>query len=396
MGLTDQAIKSVVPDASLTLLTAALKGKTRSNGGLNVVDLKHILHLCNPAAVKPSKRADIVACLKVHVDGLSVVAPSLLPPPLQVPRVPKEPKLKLYFPVKNTYEHTSEQCDEYLAGMYDIVFSTSPDIHTPADCAQSFTQTAKVMKHLRLLRTELLDSLHVDSCIIFVQSEQHMACSQFMITGPRDTPYDNGLFHFQMNLPSTYPNVSPKVTMLNTGGGRYRANPNIYASGKVCLNLLGTWGENVWKASSSNLCQVLIAIQGQILNEYPLRNEPGYEKSSNNDIDLYNAVIRIYTIKLGMTEMMRHPPIGFEAAIACYFTGPKKLEIAEQLLTWIAAAKSITLEAMTGRSGYITGESFVGAQYNNSGLRTQIIATTIEAATELLELFDLPEYIAKL
>lgn len=43
------------------------------------------------------------------------------------------------------------------------------------------------------------------------------------------------------------------------GGGSVRFNPNLYACGKVCLSLLGTWsgarGET-WDASSSSTLQV--------------------------------------------------------------------------------------------------------------------------------------------
>ena len=44
-----------------------------------------------------------------------------------------------------------------------------------------------------------------------------------------------------------------------TGGGSIRFNPNLYACGKVCLSLLGTWsggqGES-WNATASSALQV--------------------------------------------------------------------------------------------------------------------------------------------
>lgn len=31
------------------------------------------------------------------------------------------------------------------------------------------------------------------------------------------------------------------MNLSTTGGGKIRFNPNLYACGKVCLSLLGTW-----------------------------------------------------------------------------------------------------------------------------------------------------------
>jgi ubiquitin-protein ligase len=52
----------------------------------------------------------------------------------------------------------------------------------------------------------------------------------------------------------------PKVQFLTTGGGRERLNPNLYACGKVCLSLLGTWPGHSkaekWAAGTSSMLQV--------------------------------------------------------------------------------------------------------------------------------------------
>ena len=63
----------------------------------------------------------------------------------------------------------------------------------------------------------------------------------------------------------TYPTAPPIVEIVTTGGGSVRFNPNLYASGKVCLSLLNTWhGGAVCEGwtSASTLLQVLVSIQG--------------------------------------------------------------------------------------------------------------------------------------
>ena len=84
-----------------------------------------------------------------------------------------------------------------------------------------------------------------------------------MIVGPARTPYEDGLFFFDFQLSSDYPQ-SPPV-------GHYysyctdRLNPNLYEDGKVCVSLLGTWsgkGTESW-TPNSNMLQLLVSIQGE-------------------------------------------------------------------------------------------------------------------------------------
>lgn len=101
---------------------------------------------------------------------------------------------------------------------------------------------------------------------------------QFMraaITGPSGTPYSSGVFFFEFFFPLDYPQVPPKVTFLTTGNGSVRFNPNLYADGKVCLSLLGTYEGPRWSPGGS-IYQVLVSIQGMILGvTHPIYNEPG-------------------------------------------------------------------------------------------------------------------------
>lgn len=78
------------------------------------------------------------------------------------------------------------------------------------------------------------------------------------ITGPQDTPYAYGMFFFDILFPQDYPNIPPLMLLETTGGGRVRFNPNLYADGKVCLSLLGTWHgseHEKWNPTTSSLWQ---------------------------------------------------------------------------------------------------------------------------------------------
>ena len=102
-----------------------------------------------------------------------------------------------------------------------------------------------------------------------------------LIVGPADTPYQFGFFEFAVKFPRDYPDKAPSVTATTTNGGRCRFNPNIYAQGKVCLSILGTWrgerGEQ-W-SSAQGLESILISIQS-LMSSNPYENEPGYENAN--------------------------------------------------------------------------------------------------------------------
>ncbi|CAA6672994.1 unnamed protein product [Spirodela intermedia] len=111
--------------------------------------------------------------------------------------------------------------------------------------------------------------------------EARMDLLRALIIGPSGTPYHDGLFFFDCFFPSTYPD-SPPVVRYHSGG--LRLNPNLYASGKVCLSLLGTWsgeGCEKWNPKTSTMLQVLVSIQALVLNANPYFNEPGYELSKS-------------------------------------------------------------------------------------------------------------------
>ncbi|KAI0817478.1 ubiquitin-conjugating enzyme/RWD-like protein [Xylaria sp. FL0064] len=130
-----------------------------------------------------------------------------------------------------------------------------------------------------------------------------------MIIGPHETPYEFGFFEFSFKFPKDYPRKSPQVTCTTTNGGRCRFNPNIYASGKVCLSILGTWrgepGEE-W-SPAQGLESILISIQS-LMSSNPYENEPGFE-NSNEAPDKkfqqdYVAKIRHETLRISVIQKL--------------------------------------------------------------------------------------------
>ena len=180
-----------------------------------------------------------------------------------------------------------------------------------------------------------------DSTIWIRISKKHMNIFTFLISGPKDTPYENGLFLFNAYLPTNYPNIEPKVLLITTGEGSVRFNPNLYNCGKVCLSLLGTWfghDNEKWNSKTSTFLQVLISIQSLIFIENPYFNEPGYESiiipSGNLNSKLYNNKIQIQTIKWAIINQIKNPPIGYEEVVLNHFK-IKKEDILNKVNIWL-------------------------------------------------------------
>jgi ubiquitin-conjugating enzyme E2 Z len=139
--------------------------------------------------------------------------------------------------------------------------------------------------------------LTVPAAIAVACQERDVRHVRALIIGPHGSPYEYGFFEFNVNFGTEYPSKPPKVEAKTTNGGRTRFNPNIYAGGKVCLSILGTWhGERPGEewSSAQGLESILWSIQSLMSNN-PYENEPGYENAKGTEDkkmnDLYCAKV---------------------------------------------------------------------------------------------------------
>ena len=119
---------------------------------------------------------------------------------------------------------------------------------------------------MEVLAVQLLSTCSISLlfCLLFLFPVSQLHA---LITGPFDTPYEGGLFHFMIRFPPNYPLVPPRVAFMTTGGGTVRFNPNLYRNGKVCLSILG-WVHWVVRiellySGKFSLVQIIFCISGQ-------------------------------------------------------------------------------------------------------------------------------------
>jgi len=236
--------------------------------------------------------------------------------------------------IKDSYYETMKKIQ---FGNYDI--DSTHRFYNYKDQKLNQTGIMRVLSEISSFKKDL--PLNWESSIWVRISKNNLNLFSFMISGPKDTPYENGLFEFHAYFPNDYPNTTPRVLLHTTGNGRVRFNPNLYDSGKVCLSILGTWsgqeGES-WNPKTSTFLQVIVSIQSLILVEQPYFNEPGWEREMHTQkgkkaSTIYSEERMPSTIKFAMTNMIKNPPLGFEDVVHNHFK-LKKDEIINNTLIW--------------------------------------------------------------
>lgn len=240
---------------------------------------------------------------------------------------------------------------DYIAMMQDKRFYTAhiQDSHSFQGNMQGLDpRSAKVktlMKEMKQLQQNL--PVHPEASIFVRQDEDRMDVMRALVTGPAGTPYSLGCFCFDIYFPTSYPNSPPLVKIITTGNGTVRFNPNLYADGKVCLSLLGTWhagdASEKWNPSKSSLYQVLVSIQSMILTPDPVFNEPGYERQQGTEEGevqsrQYNWKLHLQTLRHAILGQLRNPPPGFEKLIRFHFALQREA-VLKQCAEWVRGCK---------------------------------------------------------
>ena len=134
-----------------------------------------------------------------------------------------------------------------------------------------------LLKELNLLRSSL-----PSTGIYFRTFEERLDLLSLMIEGPAQTPYENHLFLFDLQITDQL-QEAPDCIYLSFG--KKQLNPNLYPDGNVCLSLLGTFfskSENEkWQPGKSSLLQLALSLQALVLNSNPFFNEADFDVYSN-------------------------------------------------------------------------------------------------------------------
>ena len=196
---------------------------------------------------------------------------------------------------------------------------------------------------------------------------------RMMIVGP-DGPYKNCLFFFRMYFTEKYPFKPPKLKFLCPYS--IMCHPNLYqyypnqsddnvGNGKVCFSILGTFGDNPpWTPMMSyeTIAKTIL----MVLDDTPLRNEPGYAKSSLEKIKPYTDYVRWICLKESIplyTQPLPEMYSMFQEEVSTLLEA-KKDELVDQIIN---LSEEFDSEPVTGNKFY-NNKTDVGKEYNYTGL----------------------------
>lgn len=100
-----------------------------------------------------------------------------------------------------------------------------------------------------------------------------------VIIGPKDSPYEGGLFTAKITFPENFPLMPPKFVFTNE-----IFHPNVYQDGKVCISILHPPGDDKWGyEKAEDRWRPVHTVNSIILSIILLLNSPNDESPANVD-----------------------------------------------------------------------------------------------------------------
>lgn len=106
-------------------------------------------------------------------------------------------------------------------------------LHHFSKKAQGIPRSGQIVGRMKRIFSEIATLRESLPEGIFVRyASSRMDLMKVLIVGSQDTPYEDGLFEFDIWCSFDFPKKPPLVHFRTTGGGYFRFNPNLYADGK--------------------------------------------------------------------------------------------------------------------------------------------------------------------
>jgi ubiquitin-conjugating enzyme E2 A len=116
-------------------------------------------------------------------------------------------------------------------------------------------------------------------------SPENMLLWTAVIQGPQETPWEGGVFTVELTFPQSYP-IEPPSARFKT----QVFHPNVYADGRVCVDVL----QNKW-SPVSDVLSVLVSLQLLLMSPNPASPaNPEAGELFTRDPEGYNARVRAF------------------------------------------------------------------------------------------------------
>ncbi|RUS23978.1 hypothetical protein BC938DRAFT_474318 [Jimgerdemannia flammicorona] len=302
------------------------------------------------------------------------------PPPPSIQAIQAYPGIPIppILPMPHPYVHASSSqqrfAPKYVHAFDQQIQMVGTNVPT--------RRTLVIAKELAALSTGLPCSW--ESSVFLRVDEVRLDCIKMVLIGPKDTPYENGAFEFDIFLPAEYPAVPPSVLFRTTGA--------YMESNMVC----GWWRDRTVQPESVRARQSVPFAARNVVRSWldPKQvdvaagdrvptvdgvcdRSPGFENQDGSPASLeYNKNIRRYTVQHAMLGMLRSPPFGFEDIVKTHFR-LKRRYIQHQLDRWTDQNRLETDHSGPGRKGW--PKFGVGRYGHASGKEIEVIRPELVA-----------------
>eukprot|EP00211_Chloroparvula_japonica_P009296 CAMPEP_0119147362 /NCGR_PEP_ID=MMETSP1310-20130426/40242_1 /TAXON_ID=464262 /ORGANISM="Genus nov. species nov., Strain RCC2339" /LENGTH=154 /DNA_ID=CAMNT_0007139329 /DNA_START=95 /DNA_END=559 /DNA_ORIENTATION=+ len=143
---------------------------------------------------------------------------------------------------------------------------------------------SRLLKELRQMEKEPCNEI-----ILKPKNDSDLFVWAGWIRGPPDTPFENGLFELDIQIPSRYPLQPPVIRFVTRV-----FHPNIHwETGEICLDLL----KNAWSAvyTLENVCRSIMTLLAHPEPDSPLNCDAGNLLRSGDERG-YTSLARMYTV----------------------------------------------------------------------------------------------------
>jgi ubiquitin-conjugating enzyme E2 R len=149
----------------------------------------------------------------------------------------------------------------------------------------SFIRLTLAMAATKLLSSTLKKILSdpVEGFTVEVEDESNLFEWKIYIEGPKDTPYEGGIFQLNMKFPSEFPMSPPELRFISDFW-----HPNVYKdSGMVCISILHPPGEDEFSGElASERWLPTQTVTTIILSVISLLNAPNFSSPANVDASI--------------------------------------------------------------------------------------------------------------